>query len=410
MNFLKSKKQLIILSAALLITLAGCNQNIIKPASTLPKTTPWDLKALSKAPDFTWLDTKHKIWSLTYEGPDFEGKPTSVFAYYATPDTLARKKTDRVFPGIVLVHGGGGKAFPQWAENWAKRGYAAIAMDLKGYGKDNKPLPDGGPDMNGKTQFRKASVPINAHWQYHDIANVIAAHSLIRTFPEVDPKRTAITGISWGGYTTCIIAGLDNRFKVAVPVYGCGFLHENSQWKPTLDEMSPKDRNFWIQYWEPSQYVGSATMPMFFVNGAKDRFYRPDSYMKTYNLVKPYKNIRIDPAMAHGYGPPWMNKELKWFIDHYIKGTAPLAKIGPVKIINDKATADVTTKTKLVSAKLHYTTDSPPNKERKWLSFDACLNGNTITADLPPKDTKLWFLTVTDDRPAMTSSEIMFSN
>jgi len=29
-----------------------------------------------------------------------------------------------------------------------------------------------------------------------------------------------VTGISWGGYLTCIVAGIDDRLKAAVPVYG----------------------------------------------------------------------------------------------------------------------------------------------------------------------------------------------
>ena len=38
----------------------------------------------------------------------------------------------RNFPGVVLIHGGGGTAFADWVYLWAKRGYAAIAMDLNG--------------------------------------------------------------------------------------------------------------------------------------------------------------------------------------------------------------------------------------------------------------------------------------
>ena len=56
----------------------------------------------------------------------------------------------------------------------------------------------------------------NQHWCYHGVANVIRAHSLIRSFPEVDDDRTAITGISWGGFLTCIVSGLDDRFKAAI--------------------------------------------------------------------------------------------------------------------------------------------------------------------------------------------------
>jgi hypothetical protein len=112
--------------------------------------------------------------------------------------------------------------------------------------------------------------------------------------------------------------------------------------------------------------------------------------------------------MAHGYGPPWMNKELKWFIDHYIEGTVALPKIGDVEIKDGKAVANVKTQTKLVSAQMHYTTDTGKNEKRKWVSVDASLDGDTIIAPLPPEDVQTWFITVVDERPAMVSSVFLF--
>ena len=100
----------------------------------LPKETPWDLAALKKAPEFEWLSQKGGVHSMTYSGETYRGKPTRVFAYYASPKTLGKGGDDKV-PGIVLVHGGGGAAIVNWAELWAKRGYAAIAMDLAGKGE-----------------------------------------------------------------------------------------------------------------------------------------------------------------------------------------------------------------------------------------------------------------------------------
>ncbi len=412
------KNSIIVGIAVLLIvsTLGGCQkaltqkQAVIETTSVLPATTPWDLKELSKTPEYKWLDQNGPIRSLKYKGPDYKGKPTSVFAYYATPDTLAGKKSDTKFPGIVLVHGGGGRAFENWVKMWAEYGYAAIAMDLKGCGGNNKKLPDGGPDMDGTTQFLDiAKFSTKDLWPYHAISNVITAHSLILSFPEVDKYRTAITGISWGGYTTCIVAGLDNRFKAAVPVYGCGFLHHNSLWNDgVFPKMKPEDVKKWVQLYDPSMYIGSATMPIFFVNGAKDRFYPLDSYEKTYKLVKTPKNYLIDINMKHGYKPPWDSKEIKLFVDQYLKGTTPLPKIIAPKIINDKVEADVETQTKLVSARLDYTVDDKPNKERTWQSIPAEIKDSKIVAPLPPKNTKIWLLIVKDERNAMVSSEIVF--
>ncbi len=129
-------------------------RNLIKPAGTLPATTPWDLAALSAPPRFEWSSQDGPVWSLFYQGPLYKGEPTRVFAYYASPVTLGVKGADKKhFPGVVLIHGGGGTAFKEWAELWAKRGYAAIAMDLAGCGPDGKRLADGGPSQDDDVKF-----------------------------------------------------------------------------------------------------------------------------------------------------------------------------------------------------------------------------------------------------------------
>src|SRR5437588_585808 len=83
-------------------------------------------------------------------------------------------------------------------------------------------VADGGPDQGDDEKFGSVDKPVAEQWPYHAVAAVVRAHSLVRSFPEVDADRTAVTGISWGGYLTCIVAGIDPRFKAAVPVYGCG--------------------------------------------------------------------------------------------------------------------------------------------------------------------------------------------
>lgn len=147
---------------------------VIDKAESLPVTTPWDLAALSAVPEAEWQE-QGEVRALHYRGEPFAGKPTRVFAYYATPGTLAGDPAkDRNLPGIVLVHGGGGRAFEPWARLWASRGYAAIAMDLSGRGQDRKRLADGGPSQADGTKF--AAGPIADQWSYHAVANVIRAH------------------------------------------------------------------------------------------------------------------------------------------------------------------------------------------------------------------------------------------
>ncbi|MHC4354518.1 MAG: alpha/beta hydrolase family protein, partial [Planctomycetota bacterium] len=136
------------LCTLLLLVSSGCtllsqDSNVIRPSKSLPATTPWDLVVLSEPPDYEWSDSDNPVRALYYSGEPYKGKPTRVFAYYASPATLdGTSPADTTFPAVVLVHGGGGTAFSQWAELWAKRGYAAIAMDLAGCGPERKRLDD----------------------------------------------------------------------------------------------------------------------------------------------------------------------------------------------------------------------------------------------------------------------------
>lgn len=409
-------------AASLLILLAGLTGPAAWATSPrpLPATTPWKLAELYKAPDFHWIDDKAPVRKLMYTAEPYRGKPTQVFAFYATPGTLAGDPSlDHDLPAVVLVHGGGGTAFREWAELWARRGYAAIAMDLAGAepidgknphkGDSRTQLPDGGPGQSDVEKFGAIDQPVTEQWPYHAVADVLRAHSLIRSFKEVDANRTAVTGISWGGYLTCIVAGVDSRFKAAVPVYGCGFLFHESVWIPRFEKFTPAQRERWIQLWDPSQYLPTVSMPIFFVNGTNDFAYHLSSYMKSAHAVPGEKNLRITVKMPHSHPAGWAPAEIGMFIDQHLRDGTPLPKISLPKISEGKITATVVTKTSLKSAALHYTTDDEAINKHNWTNVEATITGHTLTAPAPPAEAKLWFITVTDERDAIVSSEVIFA-
>ncbi len=95
---LRSLRVTCLLWVSLLLAGSGCTmlrpeRQVIHPAKSLPATTPWDLAALSQPPQYEWADRQGPVWSLFYEGQAYKGKPTHVFAYYASPATLERKGT-----------------------------------------------------------------------------------------------------------------------------------------------------------------------------------------------------------------------------------------------------------------------------------------------------------------------------
>jgi dienelactone hydrolase len=389
----------------------------IQASPKLPATSPWKLESLSKAPAFEWVDKQSPVRSLLYTGEPYGGKPTRVFAYYATPGTLAGDASlDKNLPAVVLVHGGGGTAFREWAELWAKRGYAAIAMDLAGSRpiegtnahdrRNRERLADGGPDQGDDEKFGSVDKPAEEQWPYHAVANVLLAHSLIRSFDEVDENRTAVTGISWGGYLTCIVAGVDSRFKAAVPVYGCGFLHENSVWLDRFQKMTPQQRDRWVELWDPSRYLPAVSMPILFVNGTNDFAYPLDSYTKSFDAVEGEKNIRVTVNMPHGHQAGWNPPEIGLFIDQYLKDGQPLAKLGKPSIENDEVKCAIKSESPIKAAAIHWTTDEGPINRRTWQMAEAKIDGETISAKAPPEKATAWFLTATDERGAIVSSRV----
>tara|TARA_R110002095_G_scaffold72727_7_gene61878 strand:+ start:1987 stop:3258 length:1272 start_codon:yes stop_codon:yes gene_type:complete len=394
--------------------------DLIKPGTHLPETTPWDLAALSEAPQFEWIDQKSPVRTLIYEGLEYRGKPTKVFAFYASPATLGLKDKPSVrYPGIVLIHGGGGTAFREWAELWAKKGYAAIAMDLAGFqpveGKNphdqtsRTRLPEGGPDQSHAAKFEAVKSDKSEHWCYHAPANAILAHSLIRSFPEVDKDRTAVTGISWGGYLTCIVAGLDNRFKAAVPVYGCGFLNNHSVFEKSINQLPPEDARNWMQLYDPGQYLQAVQMPIFFVNGTNDFAYWLSAYQRSYEAVPETtpRNIRIEVKMGHSHPAGWKPEEIARFINEKLNQESPLPVVQNPLIKDHQVTAELVQPVKIKTAVLQYTTDEGPNPERKWLAIPLQVEGTKISGAAPPEDTKIWFINVTDESGSMTSSPLV---
>src|SRR5437763_1799065 len=133
-------------------------------------TGPWDLAALRQPPAVAWGDVQGPVRPLYYVSEPYNGQPTRVFAYYSQPAVFQGR-----LPAVVLVHGGLGKAFPEWAQLWAARGYAALAMDLRGNGPDGQRLPDGGPELDVPNLF---FADTRQAWVYHAVAAAARGVSL----------------------------------------------------------------------------------------------------------------------------------------------------------------------------------------------------------------------------------------
>ena len=369
---------------------------------TAPKTFPVD--------QLGFVDDG-EIRPVFYEGPPLKGRPTKVFAWIGRPKNRQGK-----VPGMVLVHGGGGTAYRNWAKLWIDRGYAVIAMDTVGSmptdGSDSRsvrgrPHAEGGPQGYGN--FGSALEPAQDQWMYHAVAAVVRGHSLLRSMPEVDADRIGVTGISWGGILTCIVAGVDPRFKLAAPVYGCGFLGENSFFLETsLQTTPPAAAQRWVELWDPSRYVGRASMPMLFVNGTNDKHFRPVVWQRTYQQVTTPVTISLQPGMRHGHAPAGDPREITVYMDSILRGGVPLAKISASGREGDRAWLRFTSPVPVTGVDLVCTIDGAGWPARKWQVLSAVVSASGGQAEaVLPKGTVAAFFNVRDERGCVVSSPHM---
>jgi|GEM_PF-169392 dienelactone hydrolase len=378
--------------------------NYVAVPPTDPEGPMWDLAKLSSPPSFRPAEgiAEEGVDAVFYDGRPYRGRPTEVFAWLGIPDVPADDKV----PGMVLIHGGGGTAFAEWVRLWNGRGYAAIAMDTCGSVPGGKPgqrprHAKGGPD--GWGGYGQIDRPREDQWAYHAIADVILAHSLLRSRPGVDPDRIGVTGISWGGYLCSMTAGVDTRFRFAIPVYGCGFTTDHN-FAGSVTGLGEERAARWMRWWDPSAYLAEARMPMLWVTGSNDFAYTFPALQKSYRLPKTSRTLCIRLRMPHGHTPGWAPKEIEAFAESVLNGAQPLIRVTEQGCEDGSAWTTFESVSPVVKAELNVTFDTGPWKERKWKALPARLEQQKASAQLPG-GTTVYYLNLTDDRGLLVSTE-----
>jgi cephalosporin-C deacetylase-like acetyl esterase len=353
--------------------------------------------------------TEEGVRSLYFDGVPYNGKPTRVFAFYGCPTSAGAEQ--QKFPAMVLIHGGGGTAYAKWVQLWNSRGYAAIAMDLCGCLPTGKTAQwtrheHGGPP-GWDASFQQLDAPVTDQWTFHAVSAVAKAHSLIRSFPEVDAERTGVTGISWGGYMTSIVAGVDTRFKFAVPVYGCGYLGENSAWLPAFEKMGKEKSDLWLRQWDPSHYLRKVRMPVLWVNGTNDFAYPMDSWQKSYRLPQSERTLCLRIRMPHAHGPAGeAPEEIRVFAENILGRGKPLPKIVESGQDDSEVWCRYVSETAIASAELAFTRNTGRWQDRHWESLPAQIDAvaGRVSAKIPA-DAAVFYLNLFDERGCAVSTE-----
>lgn len=335
------------------------------------EAVPWDMERLSQPPAVrTWpKEFNGEVTPIMIEGEPYQGRPTWCFAYYGVPEWAT---TVNKAPAIVLVHGGLGTAYPEWVRMWVRRGYAAICIDTCGAlpirNADGKWMsnPEGGPRGWGRPECSEE--PIKDQWTYHAVAAAIRSHSFLRSLPNVNKRSVGVTGISWGGFLTCILAAVDFRFSYAVPVYGCGFNYEEGG----LVSKSPLAAK-WGALWDPSRWLPEAKCSMLWVDGTNDFAFSLDRVRRSAALAAKVPHVfSTHLRMPHGHGKPGEGpREILAFADYFARGGKDVVRVGKSRREGNRVTATFKANgRKVVRAEILWTTDGADVKwdNRLWES------------------------------------------
>ena len=366
-------------------------------------TGPWDMAELLRSPAAAWGADSNGVQEVYYEGVPYQGHATRVFAYYAQPTNGVGP-----WPALLLVHGAAQHANVSWAAFWAGRGYAALAMDLCGWGPDGA-LPDGGPGTsNWQTEFEILNRnDVSASYFYHAVCAIVRGHALLLSRPEVDRKRVGVHGLSWGGFFTCIAAGIDDGLRLAVPVFGAGFIYLDNYYSAVFSVPAPAGPQRYIERIDPARYLPNVSCPMLFVSGATDPYFSPPSFQLSFQTVpEGLATLSVPPQVNHGciWLMPWTDIEVRRFIDSQMLNLPALPRLGPLTVESNRASASLFTPLPLTKATLWCTTNLGAWSTRSWTAHQATVSNGIVTAPLPNDRPLAYYLSVTDAGSALVST------
>ncbi len=211
------------------------------------------------------------------------------------------------FPGVMWIHGGPTSQFDdqfrrhQQVHFFAQRGYVVLMPNIRGssgYGLEFE-------DLN------------NGCWGHCDLEDVLAGVDFLKTLPDVDPDRIAVTGTSYGGIMTMdAVAFAPGVFQAAIALSGYGDMtdfhtkvHELQHIKLLEYELGPYPENRDV-YLNSSAILKAheVTTPTFVIQGegvAADWRLREGQPQAALNFARKldqhYKIVRYKGYPGEGY-------------------------------------------------------------------------------------------------------------
>jgi dienelactone hydrolase len=208
------------------------------------------------------------------------------------------------FPAIIFNHGSGPASDPSrpavLGSAFARHGYVCLYLFRRGAGLSadqgtnsqelmSRALAERGQDGRNELQLQLLEI---------ELSDVLAGLAFLRARPEVDARRVAVAGHSFGGQLSLLLAERDASVRAAI-VFGAAA----ASW-----DASPKLRARLLAA------VGRASAPVFFIHAANDFSVRPGKELSAEmrrlgkpNRLKIYLSFGQTPGEGHDFVHPGLS-------------------------------------------------------------------------------------------------------
>jgi dienelactone hydrolase len=377
-------------------------------AKQIVARSPWDVPALrghAPKPQFTAARAETvsgkslTLRDVTFEAEPSPGMPLTLSGTLMMP---ARAVGDRrLLPALVLIPDRSEQTPGPAARAWAARGYAALALALAlpGHGDGNDKGSASGLEW---TDEALASVSHSTNPLYSSVAAAIAAVNLLTLQPEVDSRRIGLMGEGWGGTVAALAGSVDERPHALVLVQTAGGLARGSL-AEALKKLSAKDRDAWIQAYDPDSYAKADHPATLFVQPLSATEPPLTALMTTFRSRTGVKTLALIPPDAKDGAAA---TETAWLATR-LQDQAALPEIRSLRPDGDGTLVQVDGKLPPQSVAIYYTGGDLATAD--WKSVPAEKAGDRDwRCSLPkPEDGKplTLFAALTDARGAIVCSE-----
>ena len=264
--------------------------------------------------------------------PSARGREAHAF-YYPPANPRYRGTPGTLPPLLALVHGGPtGLASPALrlgVQFWTSRGFAVVDVNY------------GGSSGYGRA-YRQA---LNGNWGVVDAEDVIAAVRFLVATKRADPKRTAISGGSAGGYTVLVALSTSDVFRAGADFFGVSDMtalardtHKfESRYLDSLIGPLPQSQAIYDSR-SPLNHLDGFKVPVIVLQGADDPIVPPNQSERIVGALRarhvPVAYV-LYPGESHGFRKPEtiinsLQAELSFF--GQVFGFKPADQLPPLTI------------------------------------------------------------------------------